>query len=84
MAFALGRLLSSPGPPYGDLPLGFRGQVFMFYGGGNGNPLLLLSLGKSHGQRSLASYSPWGSKESDTTELLSVFVFDVYFSLSFI
>ena len=24
--------------------------------------------GKSHGQRSLASYSPWGHKESDTTE----------------
>ena len=40
--------------------------------------------GESHGQRSLASYSPWGSKESDMTELLSIFVFDVYFSLSFI
>ena len=24
--------------------------------------------GKSHGQRSLADYSPWGQKESDTTE----------------
>ena len=24
--------------------------------------------GKSHGQRSLASYGPWGRKESDTTE----------------
>ena len=24
-----------------------------------------------HGQRSLASYSPWGPKESDTTEQLS-------------
>ena len=24
--------------------------------------------GKSHGQRSLASYSPWGHKESDTSE----------------
>ena len=23
---------------------------------------------KSHGQRSLASYSPWGHKESDVTE----------------
>ena len=28
-------------------------------------------LGKSHGQRSLAGYSPWGHKESDTTEHLS-------------
>ena len=26
--------------------------------------------GKSHGQRSLAGYSPWGCKESDTTERL--------------
>ena len=26
---------------------------------------------KSHGQRSLAGYSLWGHKESDTTELLS-------------
>ena len=27
--------------------------------------------GKSHGQRSLAGYSPWGRKELDTTERLS-------------
>ena len=26
--------------------------------------------GKSHGQRSLVGYRPWGSKESDTTEQL--------------
>ena len=26
--------------------------------------------GKSHGQRSLAGYSPWGCKELDTTERL--------------
>ena len=26
--------------------------------------------GKSHGQRSLVGYSPWGHKESDTTEWL--------------
>ena len=26
--------------------------------------------GKSHGQRSLVDYSPWGLKESDTTERL--------------
>ena len=25
-------------------------------------------LGESHGQRSLADYSPWGCKEMDTTE----------------
>ena len=32
-------------------------------GGGNGNSVFLS--GKSHGQRSLAGYSPWGYKESD-------------------
>ena len=25
--------------------------------------------GKSHGQRSLVGYSPWGRKESDTTDV---------------
>ena len=29
--------------------------------------------GESHGQRSLAGYSPWGHKETDTTEQLSVY-----------
>ena len=29
--------------------------------------------GDSHGQRSLVGYSPWGHKESDTTEPLSLF-----------
>ena len=28
--------------------------------------------GKSHGQRSLAGYSPWGRKELDTTEGLTL------------
>ena len=27
--------------------------------------------GESHGQRSLAGYSPWGPREVDTTELLN-------------
>ena len=34
---------------------------------GTGNPLQCSFLGKSHGQRSLAGYSPWGHRESDTT-----------------
>ena len=29
--------------------------------------------GESHGQRSLADYSPWGGKESATTEQLSIY-----------
>ena len=36
-------------------------------GGGNGKPLQYFGLEKSHGQRSLAGYSPWGPKESDIT-----------------
>ena len=31
-------------------------------------PTPVFLLGKSHGQRSLAGYSPWGRKESDKTE----------------
>ena len=34
-------------------------------------PTPVFLLGKSHGQRSLAGYSPWGHKESDMTEQLS-------------
>ena len=37
-------------------------------GGGHDNPLLFLP-GESHGQRSLAGYSRWGHKESNTTEV---------------
>ena len=41
-------------------------------GGGHGNPLQHSCLENPHGQRSLAGYSPWGRKESDTTEQLSL------------
>ena len=37
-------------------------------GGKYGNPLQYFSLENPHGQRSLVGYSPWGHKESDTTE----------------
>ena len=33
-------------------------------------PTPIVLAGESHGQRSLAGYSPWGCKESDTTEAL--------------
>ena len=38
-------------------------------GEGNANPPRYSSLENPHGQRSLAGYSPWGRKESDTTEV---------------
>ena len=41
------------------------------------HPTPVLLPGKSHGQRSLVGCSPWGRKESDTTEQL-----DFHFSLS--
>ena len=31
-------------------------------------PIPVFLLGKFHGQRSLVGYSPWGHKESDSTE----------------
>ena len=37
-------------------------------GGGNGNPFQYPCLKNPCGQRSLVGYSPWGCKESDTTE----------------
>ena len=39
-------------------------------GGGHGNPFQYSCLENTHGQ-SLVGYSPWGHKESDTTEWLS-------------
>ena len=38
-----------------------------------GQPTPVFLPGEFHGQRSLAGYSPWGHKESDTTERLSLF-----------
>ena len=40
-------------------------------GEGSGNPLQYSCLEKSHGWRSLVGCSPWGHKESDTTEQLN-------------
>ena len=37
-------------------------------------PTPVFLAGKSHGQRSLVGYSPWGRKESDTTERLNTYI----------
>ena len=37
-------------------------------GEGHGNPLQYSCLKNFHGQRSLVDHSPWGHRESDTTE----------------
>ena len=44
-------------------------------GRGNGNPTPVFLPGKYHGQQSLVGYSPWGHKESDTTELRSTYTY---------
>ena len=44
-------------------------------GGGHGNPFQCSCLENPHGQRSLVGCSPWGRKESDTTERLSIAYF---------
>ena len=43
-------------------------------GEGHGNPFQYSYLENPYGQRSLAGYSPWGCKVSDTTERLSTAV----------
>src|SRR5574342_364720 len=40
-------------------------------GGGHGNPLQYSCLENLHGRSSLTGCSPWGCKESDTSERLS-------------
>ena len=42
-----------------------------FPGEGSSNPLQVFFPGESHGQRSLAGYSPWCRKELDRTEQLT-------------
>ena len=39
-------------------------------------PTPLFLPGEYHGQRSLVGYSPWGRKESDTTEWFSIHIID--------
>ena len=47
-------------------------------------PTLVLLPGKSHGRRRLVGHSPWGHKESDTTERLYFLSFFSFSSFTFI
>ena len=42
-------------------------------GEGHDNPFQYFSLENHHGQRSLVDYSPWGHKELDMTECLTLY-----------
>ena len=41
-------------------------------------PVFLCLENSFHGQRSLVGYSPWGHKESDTTEQLSIHTYIIH------
>ena len=62
--------LASPASRPAHLPLvtlaALSVAYFFFRSGWQPSPVF--SPGESHGQRSLAGYSPWGHKDSDTTE----------------
>ena len=49
----------------------------------NGQPLTPVFLpGEFHGQRSLAGYSPWGCKESDTITIIAGILISLRLSIS--
>ena len=60
VGFPGGSVVKNPPANAGDLGLIPGSKTSP--GGGNGNPLQCSCLGKSHGRRSLAGYSPWGQK----------------------
>ena len=53
----------------GDL---FQSGLGRSSGGGHSNPLQYSCLENPHEQKNLAAYNPWGGKELDTTEQLSI------------
>ena len=70
--------LTPPGGSDGKDRLQFRGPRFNPWVGKipwrrAWQPTPVFLSGKSHGQRSLAGYNPWGHKESDITEQLNTF-----------
>ena len=60
------QMVKNPPAMQGDL--GLIPGLGRSRGVGKGNPLQYACLENPHGQRSLVGYSPWGRKESDTTE----------------
>ena len=62
--FPGGSMVKNPSTNAGDM--GLIPGLGRSPGEGSGTPVFLP--GKSHGQRNLVSYSPWGRKELDTTE----------------
>ena len=57
---------------------GFDPWVRKILWGRKWQPTPVFLPGKSHGQRSIVGYSPWGLKESDTTERLHFYFMKTY------
>ena len=57
---------------YIEVDLGSIPRLGISPEGRHGNPLQHSCLENPHGQRNLVGYSPWGCKESDMTEQLSM------------
>ena len=66
-------MVENPSANAGDIrDLGSIPGLGRFPRGGHGNYSSVLAWRRQEGQRWLAGYSPWGHKESDMTERLSV------------
>ena len=70
MGFPGGSVVKNPPANAGDT--GSIPGWGRFPGGRNGNPLQYSCLENLHGPRSLVGYSPWGHKELDMTEQLTL------------
>ena len=69
VGFSSGSVVKNPPASAGDV--GLILGLGRSSGEGNVNPQQYSWPGRSHGQRSLGGYSPWGHKESDTTDQLT-------------
>ena len=79
MGFPCGSVAKNPPANAGDT--GSVPGLERSPGGGHDNPLQYACLENSHGQRSLAGYSPWGHKELAT---IKHGTFLVYFRILFL
>ena len=78
MGFAGGSQGKESACNVGDL--GFLPALGRSPGDGHGNPLQYSCLENPHGQGCLVGYSPWGCKESDSTERLSTHLMTYFLS----
>ena len=64
--------------------LGFSPSVGKIPWGRKQQPTPVFLPGKSHGQRKLAGWSPWGRKKSDMTEHTCISPLEKYLFMSFV